>query len=295
MKKQDQDEMEWEELDSEGMFLGLNKEMRFRIGAVVCSVFLVCALIFLASYYARQKRGEDVYEEMRVEAGTNGEMKPQEQAGEVAEEESQEEAPEAEDVDLSLRRENTVDFGSLQEKNEDIYAWITVPGTQVDYPVLQHPTQDSYYLDHTVERAEGLPGSIYSEAVHPKDFSAVHTVLYGHNMKNGTMFGSLHSYEDETFFQENPYIYVFLPDKTLLYQIYGAVRFSDAYLPEYCNYEDEAAFTAYVEEMRNASGWTDPEVEVPFGSRILTLSTCIANDSAHRYLVTGVLIDTYEK
>ncbi len=92
--------------------------------------------------------------------------------------------------------ENTIDFSALQEKNADIYAWIQIPGTLVDYPVLQHSTDRLYYLNHTIDGTAGLPGSIYSEAIHPKDFSAPMTVLYGHNMRNDTMFGSLHDYED---------------------------------------------------------------------------------------------------
>ena len=289
----------WEERKEEG-----KKENRrkYQIDAALCGVVFVCALLFLASYYARQKHGERVYEEMRREQSLAAADQAEEQAslesGEAEEaKETGEQEPEEETsgADLSLRRENTVDFEALEEQNPDVCAWITVPGTQVDYPVLQHPSVDDYYLNHTIDRREGLPGSIYLEAIHPKDFSAVHTVLYGHNMKNGTMFGSLHSYEDPAFFRENPYMYVYLPDRTLIYQIYAAVRFSDAYLPEHCSYEEEEAFLAFIEELKNSPGQVDPQIQVPFGSRILTLSTCIANDGAHRFLVGAVLIDEYQR
>ena len=67
-------------------------------------------------------------------------------------------------VDPSLQLPNTVDFAALWEQNEDVYAWITVPGTLVDYPVLQHPTDDEYYLHHTIDHIEGLPGSLFCGA-----------------------------------------------------------------------------------------------------------------------------------
>lgn len=204
--------------------------------------------------------------------------------------EEPEKLPEA---DPAIRIPNTVDFAALWERNMDVCAWITVPGTLVDYPVLQHPTDDEYYLNHTIDHAAGLPGSIYSEAIHPKDFSAVHTILYGHNMKNDTMFGSLHDYENPEFFTEHPYIYIHQPGRTLVYEIFAAVNFRSTYLPNYLNYEEEAGFTAYIEELKASPGNIVEGMEIPFGSRILTLHTCIGNDKSHRYLVVGVLIGAY--
>lgn len=260
----------------------------------MCGVLFACALIFVISYYARQEHAESLYEDMRLKqsvAVVKIEVQDSQESEDAEELQLGEQDPE--NVDPALRRENTVDFAALTEQNPDVYAWIEIPGTKVDYPVLQHPTQDDYYLNHTIDRVEGLPGSIYSEAVHPRDFSAVQTVLYGHNMKNGTMFHGLHDYEDAEFLKENPYVYIYLPGRTLLYQIFAAVRFSDAHLANYCNYEDEKAFCTFIEELKASQGQVDPEVEIPFGSQILTLSTCIANDGSHRFLVGAVLIDEY--
>lgn len=113
------------------------------------------------------------------------------------------------------------DFGQLHEQNEDIYAWIVVPGTQVDYPLLQSET-DNYYLDYNLDHSKGYPGCIYTNQCNRKDFSDYNTVLYGHNMKNGSMFGSIHSFEDETFFDGHPYIYVYTENERLTYEIYEA-------------------------------------------------------------------------
>lgn len=199
------------------------------------------------------------------------------------------------EIDPSLRLPNTVDFAALWEENEDVYAWITVPGTLVDYPVLQHPSDDEYYLHHTIDHIEGFPGSIYSETVNAKDFSDMNTILYGHNMKNDTMFGSLHDYENATFFAEHPYVYIHLPERTLVYRIFAAVKFRSVYLPNYLNYEEEADYTAYVEELKASPGYMNSAMEPFFGNRLLTLHTCIGHDENHKYLVVAVLLGGYER
>ena len=80
-----------------------------------------------------------------------------------------------------------------------------------------------------------------------------------------------------------------------MYQIFAAVKFSDAYLPVYQNYGEEAGFNTYVDELRNSPGQINREIEVPYGSRLLTLSTCIGNDENHRFLVAAILAEEYEK
>lgn len=80
-----------------------------------------------------------------------------------------------------------VKFGELQSVNPDVYAWITVPGTEIDYPILQHPSDNSYYLMHNIDGSYGYPGCIYTENLNSKDFTDNNTVIYGHNMKNDSM------------------------------------------------------------------------------------------------------------
>ena len=267
------------------------KKARYLFGIL----FIIC-LIFIRSYYGKQRRGENLYDELQREQTHISAAV--EQIFEVLEQvqEKQEILNEVSvEADKFPHLENTVDFADLQECNDDIYAWIEIPGIQVNYPVVQHPADDTYYLNHTIEGVSGLPGSIYSEKVHTKDFSAVHTVLYGHNMKNGTMFGSLHSYEDAEFFKAYPYVYIHLSDRTLVYEIFAAVRFSDVYLPSYKDYEREQEFISFVEELKASEGQVNRMLNPSNGDRLLILSTCIGNDETHRFLVATVQIGEYEK
>ena len=112
--------------------------------------------------------------------------------------------------ELIVRREDgteeervqRVALSELQAQNSDTVGWIEIPGTKVDYPILQSSTDDSYYLNHNIDGSEGYPGSIYTESYNGKTFEDFNTVIYGHNMKDDTMFGDLHSYEDSAFMKE---------------------------------------------------------------------------------------------
>ena len=95
--------------------------------------------------------------------------------------------------------ENPIDFDSLTAQYPDIYAWIRIPGTRVDYPIVQRGRDNGYYLNHTIDGKKKTEGSIYTEDYNSKDFGDANTVIYGHNMKNGSMFKTLHKYKDKQF------------------------------------------------------------------------------------------------
>lgn len=192
-----------------------------------------------------------------------------------------------------------VDIASLQEtENPDIYAWIYIPGTKVNYPVLQHPTDDTHYLNYNLDGSKGYPGCIYSEKTYNgKDFWDANTVLYGHNMKNGTMFGSLHKYEDEEFFYNNRYIYVYTKDRLFAYKIFAAYDYTNEHLLYNTDFEDDYSFCRFflmAKDSRGIHHIFDDDVELTGEEHIITLSTCINGKPNNRFLVQGVLINEEE-
>ena len=182
-----------------------------------------------------------------------------------------------------------IDFAALQEVNPDVYAWIWIPGTNVDYPILQSETEpDEYYLNHTIEKKEGLPGTIYTEKYNAKDFTDPVTIVYGHDMKNGSMFANLHLYEDQAFFDANPYIYIYMPNQALKYRIFATVVFDDRYILGNYNFLDPEDFQMYLDELRSSiNGHVNNDVNVTQESGILTLSTCIATSPNERWMVNA--------
>ena len=121
----------------------------------------------------------------------------------VVETPSKIEAPASSQVELI---DNPIDFAGQQEINPDIYAWIQIPGTTVDYPVLQSDDEpEDFYLNHDVNGKYKFAGCIYSQMLNSKDFSDPNTILYGHTLNKGSMFTSLHKFRNAEFFNENKY------------------------------------------------------------------------------------------
>lgn len=196
--------------------------------------------------------------------------------------------------------ENKVDFTTLKEEtNPDIYAWIEIPGTGIDYPIVQHPKEMDYYLDHTLEGTEGYPGAIFTQRMNKTDWSDYNTVIYGHNMKDGSMFGKLHYYGDAKFFEENPYIYIYTDDgRTLAYKVFAAYEYSDLNLVMNFFMNNEEARQEYYDSIWENDGMTsnfDTDISLTESDRIITLSTCISEKADRRYLLQGVLVGEGER
>lgn len=186
-----------------------------------------------------------------------------------------------------------VDFESLQEINPDIYAWIRIPGTSVDYPIVQSATDDSFYLDHDSDKNYNVNGAIFSEHQYNRtDFTDSVTVLYGHNMASGAMFGDFQSlYWDREFLLENDSIEIYLPDREMTFEICAALPYSRMHLLHYYHTEKEKPFNMFVDDLfsaRTLSGVLIEERKPSFGDQVLVLSTCLSGDNRYRYLVIGV-------
>ncbi len=182
-----------------------------------------------------------------------------------------------------------IDFAAAQAMNPDVYAWIWIPGTNIDYPILQSETEpDEFYLNHTIEKKAGLPGTIYTEKYNSKEFTDPVTIVYGHDMKNGSMFANLHLYEDKAFFDENPYVYIYMPNQTLKYRVFAAVVFDDRYILGSYSFVDSADFQKYLDELKSSiNGHVNTDINVTQDTGILTLSTCIADSPNERWMVNA--------
>ena len=185
-----------------------------------------------------------------------------------------------------------IDFESLWEVNDDVYAWITVPGTIIDYPILQDDTDNTYYLNYNIDGTYGYPGCIYTENLNAKDFTDSNTVIYGHNMKNGTMFSDLHKYASKDFFDEYNEVIIYMPDQILYYDIFAAYVYDDRHILYSFDFTDVNIYADYLEniyDIRDMSANINREFTVSSDDKIITLATCIANQDDKRFLVQAVL------
>ena len=185
-----------------------------------------------------------------------------------------------------------VDFDVLASYNPELYAWIRIPGTNIDYPVAQHAGEDQfYYLHRDLYGQPQYAGCIFTQAPSAPDFSDPVTILYGHNMKNGSMFQNLHLFLDATFFEEHPYLYVYTKEQALTYRIYAVYPYDSRYLPDSFDFSDEKELAEYLEgtmHPRSMDAQVDETVQVTSQDRIVTLSTCIYGAPDQRLLLQAV-------
>ncbi len=276
----------------------LNKKTIYTvIGIAALTVALVCAMILGVKQY-RLWKSQQMYEKL-AQSTTAQEVTSTE---ELQSEEGTTQALEGykkEAVRLMTKYaievpEKNIDFDAMhREISEDIYAWIYIPNTHIDYPVFQHPTDNSYYLEHNIDGSEGYPGCIYTENYNAKDFSDPHTVIYGHNMRDTTMFSDLHLYEDEEFFENNRYVYIYTEDMVYVYKIFAAYQTNNAHQLLNYDFSNKNTVKSYLEN--TASRMEEPKVydeDTVFSEddQILTLSTCVMKERQFhlRYLVQSL-------
>lgn len=246
-------------------------------------VIFLGAVCFGIYYYTSQQKKEAVYEKMAEQNQVKEEPEQEEEPPKV------ETPPPAEEE----KPEIPIDFPGLQSTNPEIYAWIRIPDTEVDYPVVQRPEDDTYYLNHTVEGAEGLPGSIFTESLNKRDFTDPNTVIYGHDMRDGTMFGHLKKYMDSTYMEEHPLIYIYTPEHIYTYQVFAAVTYDNRHILRSFDFTQETQFQEFLDSLRDArsmASYVRDDISVSAENRILTLSTCNGNVQ-QRFLVEAVLTD----
>ena len=192
--------------------------------------------------------------------------------------------------------DNPVSFAKQQEKNEEIYAWIYIPNTNVDYPILQSSEDDLYYLRRGLDKNYDLGGVLFTQSCNKRDFTDPVTVIYGHNMTGypaeTSMFATLHNFEDAEFFKNNDTFYIYIPGHILTYKIVSAYKYDDRHIMNSFNFADPEVVREYFDGVLNPMSIpmnVREGAELKDDDRLVVLSTCMS-DNTFRYLVNGVLI-----
>lgn len=256
---------------------------------VAAALILVCILccIYIFQYY----RGASLNRSLReLAVAVPAEPVP----AETPEPDIPADAPEAEPETPTM--EAVVDFAALQAVNDEIYAYLEIPGTTIAYPVVQSAEDNLYYNTHAADRSYYSGGSIYSQDYNAKTFLDPNTVLYGHNLRSGEMFGLLGNYGDVDFFCGHPTIYIHTPDFIREYRIFAAYPYGNEHLllnHDFGNPEEFDAFFSTIREDYALTGNFDDEFWPAAGDSVLTLSTCYSGNRNMRFLVQAVLVGTY--
>ena len=185
------------------------------------------------------------------------------------------------------------DFRALKAQNPDIYAWLYIPGTDINYPVCQS-TNDVYYLTHNTQGVLDANGALYTESKYnTRTFQDPVTVIYGHNMRSGKMFGFL----EETFcrgLDGHSEAIVYMPGNIQKYKIFAALPIGSNHLMYGRNYYKKDQYQSLLDDITKArilEAVRDNSTAVTTDDKILVLSTCRGGGRKNeRYIVVGKLI-----
>ena len=186
-----------------------------------------------------------------------------------------------------------IDFKELKSINPDVAGWIYMEALpDISYPIAQGDDNE-FYLHHTYKKESIFAGSIFVDCKNSKDFSDQNTIVYGHNMKNGSMFQNLLSYQDKDFFDNHKDVIIYTPDAIRHYQVFAAYLYDDRHLMQSFDFNIKSVYQAYLDSIfaiRDMSAKIDTSQNVSVDDKIITLSTCYGNQSDKRFLVQAVLV-----
>ncbi len=273
--------------------------------ALRIAVLVIAAAMFLysgyrvAAYLLEGRKSQDVTAELIQQAvrtpqpqETKGQpvhtLRPTPDAAESVPDADDETADEQETTHTAPDELLSVDFDTLQSVNPDIQAWLYMSGSSIHSPVLQ-AEDNSTYLYRLADGSSNAHGSLFLDCRNAGDFSDWNTLIYGHNMKDGSMFGGLKKYRKQAYYDVHPEMTLFTPEKTYRMEIFAAVT-TDV---SAAVYRVPAAREERDELVQWAQRNSEIECDVSIGTedRIVTLSTCTGGDD-DRFVVLAVLRET---
>lgn len=264
---------------------------------VIASIAALTAAFMIFKTARDYKAASDEYDSLRQYASE--EVNATETAEKVSDIKpiELEEAEERKELKSNENREDfpemEVDFKALREKNPDTVGWLYVGSCGISYPIVQGEDND-YYMNHTFEGTVNSSGAIIMDYRDDKYLKDWNTFIYGHNMKNGSMFGSLKKLlKDETLYDSDPYIYVYLPGYIYRYKIFSYYKDK----PDSKMYWTADTLQEYRQYIRDALSLSvrDLGVETSEENNMVTLVTCSGSGAGKmRFFVHGEFIDRYK-
>lgn len=263
-------------------------KIRIAVMTVSAIVFLIAGYQ-LFSIYLEYKQGEDEYDDL--DKYVHVAINEQAEEGDDGYIESEDDQPTS--ASIMPYKKVDVDFDGLKAINSEIVGWIQFEHVSISYPIVQH-SDNEYYLKKTFKKKDNSAGSIFMEAQNKSNFKDMNTFIYGHNMKNGSMFGLMGQYKKESFYKQREYFWIYTPTADYRYQIFAC------YEPK----EDSEMYTwwsascdAYGEYLKKAKKMSmyDTGVSVNKNDKIVTLSTCTSKGQTYRFIVQGKLVETVSR
>lgn len=243
---------------------------------VLCAAGVLCSAFILISNSREYTAGDAAYQRVRQmrepsePTADQTNKPPQASAGENLGEQS-----------------GRADFSALANINPDVVAWLTSGGTEIDYPVVLG-TDNEYYLRHLFTGERNKLGAIFMDYRNGEDFSDKNTILYGHNMKDGSMFSSLTKYKDQRYYDRFPTMVLDTPGDDFKIELFAGIVVDGKQESVRFNFKDAQDFQKYIDSLKKASSFASDTV-VNADDRIITLCTCSYEFNNARYALFGKL------
>lgn len=167
--------------------------------------------------------------------------------------------------------------------NADVIGWVELPNTKINYPVAQSDDND-FYLHRDLNKKDSEPGTIFMDFRNDGLFNNPHTILYGHNMKNGTMFATLKLYKKESFYRENRFFTYQTPYGATKWEIFAAYVSPPTLDLIPTDFKDDADFLNFVDERQKESKYPK-DIDIKATDKVLTLITCSYEFHDARFVV----------
>ncbi len=183
-----------------------------------------------------------------------------------------------------------IDYQGLKEMNSDLVGWMYIPALELSYPVVHYKDND-FYLEYSFEKKPSILGTIFIDYESPTDWTDFNTLIFGHNMKDQSMFGSLKRFvREDGLLESNPNIYIYTEEEVLIYQIFSIYIAEDG-SQRYRIVQDDPDLEAYVREAKELSIY-DLEDDFLNMDHIISLSTCYGiPGTSNRLLLHAVLLE----
>lgn len=269
------------------------KQKLLKVLELVLAGVLVVSLVMIFRTQAAYTQGASTYAEAAVMAEVpqlTAVPLPEKRETAVEQEEAGEEETVAADPNLVLLAE--VNLDELREQNPDVLGWISIPGTVLSYPVLRGEDND-FYLKHTWQKNSSVVGSIFMDYRSNTELTDFNTVIYGHRMRDGSMFASLKDYRDQEHWRTHPSIYLACDGGVYRYEIFSAYEADTLGAVYDFNVRDEEGRKAFIDLSLKLSVIETESVPTA-DDRILTLSTCTGRGYRTRWVVQAVLAESYD-
>lgn len=182
----------------------------------------------------------------------------------------------------------TIDFEALWELNEDVAAWLELPGTVINYPVAQGVDNDQY-LRHLLDGSYHRFGTLFIDYRNSRKFLDDNTIIYGHHIKAGDMFCILENYREQSYYDEHPYFILYTPEKNYLVELFAG-NLVDGNIPIPLTFGSDEEFQSYIDEIRADSTFVS-EVEMTPQDRMVTFYTCAYDFEDAKYVLRGKLAE----